>query len=198
MVPQRLERVSKLGSPHFVLLQCFGVIGANFRFRRRNQLLLPANFCFRRYAISLVLVSGGQRDPHRHDRGIYAKRGVRQFSSFVAGRHIQIGTSVYFLEPGVRNRLIKRCPGCLDLDPLGQRPLDPRASLPFDSPLRLALQKREQFVGRPEPPFAKAGRQDRFDGFQLFRRIGSDVDFRRDQITVPQPQGDFADVLRCL
>ena len=72
------------------------------------------------------------------------------------------------------------------------------ASRPFDSPLRLALQKREQFVGRPEPPFAKAGRHDRFDGLQLFRGIGSDVDFRRDQITVTQPQGDFADVLRRL
>ncbi len=72
------------------------------------------------------------------------------------------------------------------------------ASRPLDSPLRLALQKREQFVGRTKLAFAKAGWHDRFNGLELFRGISSDVDFRRDQITMPQPQGDFADVLRRL
>ena len=39
---------------------------------------------------------------------------------------------------------------------------------------------------------------NRFDGLQFLGRIGSNVDFRRGQITVPQPQGDFPDVLGCL
>ena len=69
------------------------------------------------------------------------------------------------------------------------------ASCPFDSPLRLALQKREQFVGRPKLALAKARWHNRFDGLQLFGRIGPNVDFRRGQVTVPQPQGDFPDVL---
>ncbi len=72
------------------------------------------------------------------------------------------------------------------------------ASHPFDSPLRLALQNREQFVGRPELALAKARWHDRFDGLQLFSRVGPNVDLRRGQIAVPQPQRDFPDVLRCL
>jgi len=68
----------------------------------------------------------------------------------------------------------------------------------FDSPLRFGLEQGQQFVGRPELAFAEARWHNRFDGLQLLGRIGSNVDFRRGQITVPQPQGDFPDVLRCL
>jgi transposase-like zinc-binding protein len=59
------------------------------------------------------------------------------------------------------------------------------AARPFDSPLSLALQQREQFVRRPELALAKARRHDRLDGLQLFGRISANVDFRRGQITVP-------------
>jgi len=43
------------------------------------------------------------------------------------------------------------------------------ASRPFNSPLRLGLQKREQFVRRAELALAKARRYNRFNGFELFR-----------------------------
>jgi hypothetical protein len=69
------------------------------------------------------------------------------------------------------------------------------ASRPFDSPLRFALEQREQFVGRPKLAFAKAWRYHRFNGLQLFGGISPNVDLRRGQVTVPQPQGDFPDVL---
>jgi hypothetical protein len=72
------------------------------------------------------------------------------------------------------------------------------ASHPLSSPLRLGLQKREQFVRRAELALAKARRYNRFDGLELFGRISSNVDLRRSQIAVPQPQRDFPDVLRCL
>ncbi len=79
-----------------------------------------------------------------------------------------------------------------------QRGLRHAASRPFDSPLWLALQQFEQFVGRPKLALAKARRHNRFDGLQLFGGVGSNVDFRRCQIAVPQPKRDFSDVLRCL
>jgi len=72
------------------------------------------------------------------------------------------------------------------------------ASRPLNSPLRLGLQKREQFVRRAELALAKARRYNRFNGLELFGRISSNVDLRRGQIAVPQPQRDFPDVLRCL
>ena len=72
------------------------------------------------------------------------------------------------------------------------------ASRPFDSPLWLPLQQFEQFVGRPKLALAKARRYNRFDGLKLFGGIGSNVGFRRGQIAVSQPQGDFPDVLRRL
>src|ERR1035438_5204033 len=72
------------------------------------------------------------------------------------------------------------------------------AARPFDSPLWLAFQQREEFVGWPELAPAKAWWYDRFDGLQFFGRIGSNVDLRRGQVAVPQPQGDFPDVLRRL
>jgi hypothetical protein len=52
-------------------------------------------------------------------------------------------------------------------------------------------QQREQFVGRLELALAKARRHNRFNGLQLFGGIGPNVDFRRGQVTVPQPQGDL-------
>ncbi len=58
--------------------------------------------------------------------------------------------------------------------------------------------KNGALIGRPELAFAEARWHNRFDGLQLLGRIGSNVDFRRGQITVPQPQGDFPDVLGCL
>src|ERR1035441_2398036 len=73
-----------------------------------------------------------------------------------------------------------------------------KASCPLCSPLRLSLQKSQQFVGRPELALAEARWHNRFDGLQLFGRIGANVDLRRGQVTVPQPQGDFPDVLRRL
>jgi Transposase zinc-binding domain len=69
-----------------------------------------------------------------------------------------------------------------------QRGVPQAVSRPFDSPLRVALQKREQFVGWPEPALAEAGRHNRFNGLQLFSRVGSNVNLRRGQTTVPQPQ----------
>ena len=72
------------------------------------------------------------------------------------------------------------------------------ASRPFGSPLRLALQQCEQFVGRPKLALAKARRYNRFNGLKLFGGIGPNVDFRGGQATMPQPQGDFPDVLRRL
>ena len=72
------------------------------------------------------------------------------------------------------------------------------ASRPFDSPLWFALQQLDQFVGRPKLALAKARRYNRFNGLKLFGGIGSNVDFRRGQIAVSQPQGDFPDVLRRL
>jgi hypothetical protein len=72
------------------------------------------------------------------------------------------------------------------------------ASRPFDSPLKLGFQKRRQFVGRPELALSKTGRHNRLDRFQLFCRISANVDLRRGQTAVPQPEGDFADVLGCL
>src|SRR5215831_20761693 len=72
------------------------------------------------------------------------------------------------------------------------------ASRPFDSPLRLALQKREQFVGWLELALTEARWHNRFDGFQLFSRIGPDVDLRRGQVTVSQPQGYFPECLSSL
>src|SRR5271169_2185516 len=69
---------------------------------------------------------------------------------------------------------------------------------PFDSPLRLDLQKGEQFVRRLELALAKAWRHDRLDSLQLLSRIGSNVDFRSGQITMPQPQRNFSNVFCCL
>ena len=69
-----------------------------------------------------------------------------------------------------------------------QRGVLQAVSRPFDSPLRVALQKREQFVGWPEPALAEAGRHNRFNGLQLFSRVGSNLNLRRGQTTVPQPQ----------
>ena len=80
----------------------------------------------------------------------------------------------------------------------GKRACCTTASRPFDSPLRFGLQQGQQFVGRPELAFAEARWHNCFDSLQFFGRIGSNVDFRRGQITVPQPQGDFPDVLGCL
>jgi hypothetical protein len=59
--------------------------------------------------------------------------------------------------------------------------------MPFDSPLRLGLQQGEEFIGRPELAFAQAWRHNRFDSLQLFGGIGSNVDLRGGQVTVPQP-----------
>ena len=72
------------------------------------------------------------------------------------------------------------------------------ASRPFESPLRFALQEREQFVGRSELPLAETRRYDRFNGLKLFGGISPNVGFRRGQVTVPQPKGDFPDVVRRL
>jgi len=72
------------------------------------------------------------------------------------------------------------------------------ASHPFDSPLRLALKQREQFVRGQKLALAKARRYNRFNGLKLFGGIGANVDFRGGQATMPQPQGDFPDVLRGL
>ena len=65
------------------------------------------------------------------------------------------------------------------------------ASRPFGSPLRLALQQCEQFVGRPKLALAQTRRYNRFNGLKLFGGIGSNVDIRSGQATMPQPQGTF-------
>ena len=72
------------------------------------------------------------------------------------------------------------------------------ASRCFDSPLRLALQKGEQFVWRSELAFAEARGHNCFNGLQFFSRISANVDLRCGQITVPQPERDFSNVLRGL
>ena len=64
--------------------------------------------------------------------------------------------------------------------------------------IKIWLSKRQQFVGRPELALPKAGRHNRLNRFQLFCGIGPNVDLRRGQIAVLQPEGDFADVLGCL
>jgi hypothetical protein len=58
---------------------------------------------------------------------------------------------------------------------------------PFDSPLRLALKQREQFVRGPKLALAKARRYNRFNGLKLFGGIGANVDFRGGRTTMPQP-----------
>jgi|SRR5215472_6898704 len=73
-----------------------------------------------------------------------------------------------------------------------------QGSRPFDSPLRFALQKRDQFVRRSKLSSAKAWWNDRLYSLQLLRRIGPNVDFRGSQIAVSQPKRDFPDVLGCL
>ena len=71
-------------------------------------------------------------------------------------------------------------------------------SRPFDSPLTLGLQKREQFIRRPKLSSAKAWRNNRLYSLQLLGRIGPNVNFGGRQITVPQPQRNFSNVLSCL
>ena len=55
------------------------------------------------------------------------------------------------------------------------------------SPLGLGLQQRDQSVRWPEPPLAKMRGNDCLNGFQLFARVGSNVDLRGGQVAVPQP-----------
>jgi hypothetical protein len=53
----------------------------------------------------------------------------------------------------------------------GQRGVPHVVARPFDSPLRRAFQKREQFVRRPEFALAEARGNNRFNGLQLFSGV---------------------------
>src|SRR6516225_9778740 len=54
------------------------------------------------------------------------------------------------------------------------------------------------FIRRPKLSSAKAWRNNRLDSLQLLGRIGPNVNFGGRQITVPQPQRNFPNVLSCL
>src|SRR5215831_16956338 len=71
-------------------------------------------------------------------------------------------------------------------------------SRPFDSPLRPGFEKREQLIRRSKLSSAKARRHNRLDSLELLGGVSPNVDFRGGQMTVSQPQRDFANVFRCL
>src|SRR6516165_2536895 len=69
------------------------------------------------------------------------------------------------------------------------------------TPFRLSINawpSEEQFIRRPKLSSAKPWRNNRLDSLQLLGRIGPNVNFGGRQITVPQPQRNFPNVLSCL
>ena len=73
-----------------------------------------------------------------------------------------------------------------------------QATRPFDSPLRLGLQKGDEFIRRPEVPLTKIRGDDSLNRFQFLTRIGPHVHLGGGETAMAQPQRNLPDVLCCL
>jgi hypothetical protein len=72
-----------------------------------------------------------------------------------------------------------------------------RGVTPLRLSIKICLSEARVVCWEAETCLCEGGWHDRFNGCQLFRGIGSDVDFGGCQVAVPNT-GTFPDVLRCL
>jgi hypothetical protein len=69
------------------------------------------------------------------------------------------------------------------------------AARPSDSPLGLGLQQSGQSVRWLKRSLAQMRRQHRLDGFELFCRIGANINLGGGQIGMTQPERDLANIM---
>ena len=73
-----------------------------------------------------------------------------------------------------------------------------RAVRLFYSPLRFGFQERNQFIRWSELTLTKARWDHRLNGLEFLTRISANINLRRREIAMSQPQRNLSDIFSCL